>query len=230
MSEKLSVIQNYLRVRLTRLNELEELLTDEDFTFIREYATPFASEVLADGVGFLYPSDLSEFDRSIDYYINGDFYNCPASGFEIVENLTNLRDKRENDLYATILATTQQVLAALSVEDPKAWGPAVYTKVIRPWGRKGENASCHVISLHAFLKPAPKRFLFFPSLSPEKSFYHSHSLTLPSFSLTPTSTLLLSLALYLLTYMYRIYCSLSVSIHLCIPIYLYIYIYSFRLH
>ena len=32
MSERLEVIQNYLRVRLIRLNELEDLLFEEDFT------------------------------------------------------------------------------------------------------------------------------------------------------------------------------------------------------
>ena len=156
MSEKLSVVQNYLGVRLVRLNELEELLEEEDFGFIREYATPFASEVLSEGTGFLLPNDLSEFDRAVDNYINGDFFKCPASGYEIVEKLSNLRDLREHALYSAVLQTLLTVLTALTTEDPSAFGPAVYMTTTRPWGRKGEKTPCHVISLTSLLKDAPK--------------------------------------------------------------------------
>jgi Leucine-rich repeat (LRR) protein len=156
LSEELVVIQNYLRVRSIRIDEIEELLTEEDFTFSRESASPFASEVLEDGTGYLSPYDLSEFDRAIDEYVNGDFFKCPASGFEIVNNLANLRDKRENDLYETILNTIDHVLDKVSKDSPVRFSVAVYNKSTRPWGRKGEMVTVHVLSWDAYLNPAPR--------------------------------------------------------------------------
>ena len=90
---------------------------------------------------------------------SGDFFKCPASGFEIVENLSQLRDKRENDLYVTILSTLHKVLVQVSTEDAKNFGAAVYERVTRPWGRKGEQAECHVLAIEALVNAAPKSVL-----------------------------------------------------------------------
>ena len=49
LAEGLVTVQHYLQVRWIRINELEELLDDDDFTFAREKATPFCSEVLEEG-------------------------------------------------------------------------------------------------------------------------------------------------------------------------------------
>ena len=158
MSEKLSVIQHYLRVRQVRLFELEEFLEDEGFDFDKDYATPFASGVLKGGTGFLTPDDLTEFDKAVDEYLNGEYYNCPSSGFEIVENLANTLQKREDDLYSTILTTMQNVLVKLTTdkETRNLYGKAVYQVTDRPWGRKGSaNEGCHVIALQAVREDAP---------------------------------------------------------------------------
>merc|ERR1711991_832194 len=158
MSEKLSVIQHYLRVRQVRLFELEEYLEDEGFEFDRDFATPFASGVLKSGTGFLTPDDLTEFDAAVDEYLNGEYYKCPSSGFEIVDNLANLLQKREDDLYSAILTTMQNVLVRLTKDKDtsKMFGKAVYQTTERPWGRKGSaNESCHVIALQAVREDAP---------------------------------------------------------------------------
>ena len=158
MSEKLSVIQHYLRVRQVRLYELEEFLEDEGFEFDREFATPYASGVLKGGTGFLSPDDLIEFDKAVDEYLNGEYYKCPASGFELTENLANLLQKREDDLYSTILTTMQEVLMKLTSDKAtsKLFGKAVYQTTERPWGRKGSaNEPCHVIALQAVREDAP---------------------------------------------------------------------------
>eukprot|EP01035_Chromulina_nebulosa_P018068 gene18068-23715_t len=90
------IIQKYLKYRQIRLEELEELLELEDFVFIRGHTKPYAYEVLDDGLGFLTPEDLIEFDLAIDEYINHEYFKCPATAEEIVKGITVLREEREN--------------------------------------------------------------------------------------------------------------------------------------
>ena len=41
----MQIVQAYMRVRAARLVELDKLLLGEDFLFVKEYATPLATEV-----------------------------------------------------------------------------------------------------------------------------------------------------------------------------------------
>lgn len=153
LSEGLSVLQNYLHVRLNRVNELEDLLDEEDFDFLRENASPIAAETLEEGTGFLTPEDLQDFDNAVDEYVNGDYFRCPSSGVEIVEKLANMREKRENDLYLTILRAMTNVKNSLMKD--RRFGKAVLSRTTKPWGRNGEESACTVFSLHALLNEAP---------------------------------------------------------------------------
>jgi Leucine-rich repeat (LRR) protein len=154
LSEGLGVLQNYLHVRLNRVNELEDLLDEEDFEFLRENGSPIAAEVLEEGTGFLTPNDLEDFDSAVDEYVNGDYFRCPSSGVEIVEKLTALREKRENDLYLAILRAMSAVKKSIAKD--RRFGRAVVTRTFRPWGRNGEEAPCTVLSLQALLNDAPE--------------------------------------------------------------------------
>lgn len=105
LAEGLKTVQAYMRIRHARLYELDRLLSDEDFSFVVENATPAAIEVLDDGTGFLTPDDILEFDEAVDEYMNGEhthalkrsniyigeLYKCSASGEEIVSQLVALR-------------------------------------------------------------------------------------------------------------------------------------------
>lgn len=62
------------------------------------------------GTGFLHPQDLIEFDLAMDEYLNGEFYNCPSNGKEIITKLVNLRNQRENNLYLIILEIFLSIL------------------------------------------------------------------------------------------------------------------------
>ena len=119
------------------MNELEDILDEEEFGFIRENATPISNEVLDSGTGFLTPLDLIEFDAAVDEYINGNYFRCPSSGYEITSKLVELREDRENELYLVILRTFNIVVTSLKKD--KRFGKAVFARTTRPWGRKGEE-------------------------------------------------------------------------------------------
>lgn len=73
-----------------------------------------------------------------------------------MNNLASLRDKRENDLYETILNTVHKVLERVLTDSSARFTTAVYNKSMRPWGRKGELAQVHVVSWNAVLNAAPR--------------------------------------------------------------------------
>ena len=154
MSEPLKVTQGYMRVRAARLMELTEFLTDEEFIFLPERATPIACDCLDDGTGYLTPKDIEEFDEAVDSYVNGEMYKCVASGQEIVSVLTKLRDFRETELYLNVLNTLLEALQEFSLDD--RFGRAVLTTSRRPWGKDGENSNVWVVSLHALLRDTPR--------------------------------------------------------------------------
>lgn len=167
LSEGLGVIQNYLKIRQRRLNEIEELLFDEDFSFVRENAVPQAYEVLEDGTGFLSPEDLAEFDQAIDEYVNGEYYKCPSSGAEIVEKLVQLREYRESEIYLAVLNGFQEILERIKSDSGQhglhKFNSSLYTngaivEVPKPWGRKGEMCQCWAVSLPALLRDLPPSF------------------------------------------------------------------------
>jgi hypothetical protein len=62
-----------------------------------------------DGTGFLTPDDLAEFDQAVHEFLNGEYYQCPATNKEIVDSITELRDRRETEMYMQILETFGQV-------------------------------------------------------------------------------------------------------------------------
>eukprot|EP00602_Paraphysomonas_sp_CaronLab_P006141 CAMPEP_0185022112 /NCGR_PEP_ID=MMETSP1103-20130426/4839_1 /TAXON_ID=36769 /ORGANISM="Paraphysomonas bandaiensis, Strain Caron Lab Isolate" /LENGTH=1362 /DNA_ID=CAMNT_0027554057 /DNA_START=11 /DNA_END=4100 /DNA_ORIENTATION=+ len=164
LAEGFKIVQAYMRVRAARLVELDKLLLGEDFLFVKEYATPLATEVLEDGTGFLTPFDLMEFDAAVDEYLNGELYLCPASGREIVSALVKLRDARESELYLEVLNATHKAIE-MCINDENynyLYGPAVITSAKRPWGRKGEMCGCYVVSLHALLRDTPPNKTYQP--------------------------------------------------------------------
>jgi hypothetical protein len=114
-----------------------------------------ADLVLRDGTGFLTPEDLAEFDQAVHEYMNGEYYRCPATGEELVESVTKLRDKREFDLYYSIVQTFIDTVAQqVKANDPRFTSAAI-TVEQRPWGRRGELVNCWVVSLLSLLRDAP---------------------------------------------------------------------------
>jgi hypothetical protein len=111
--------------------------------------------VLEDGIGFLTPLDLTGFDLAVHEYINGEFYNCPSSAREIADRVYELRDFRERETYLTILKTFFSVIGMANKDRSGAYGPAVLTRVQRPWGRNGESVDCWALSLHCLLRDDP---------------------------------------------------------------------------
>lgn len=160
LSQKLSVIIQYMHIRQQRLDEFADLLEDEDFTFVVENSGPIACETLTDGTGFLTPLDLIEFDQAVHEFLNGEYYRCPSSAEEIVANISKLRDFREAALYSAILNTFINVLNDImkSSATRKLYSDAVIQKGEKPWGRKGEPCSVFIVALSALLRDAPPNY------------------------------------------------------------------------
>ena len=112
-----------------------------------------ACDVLEDGLGFLSPFDTAGFDQAVHEFLNGEYYNCPASGNEIATRLAKLREQREEETYLTILKTFFTVIGKCRMDKNQAYGPAVLTQVER--GRNNENADCWALSLQCLLRDNP---------------------------------------------------------------------------
>jgi hypothetical protein len=214
LAEGLLMVQSYLKIRQKRLDELVELLDDEDFEFARGNAVPNAFEVLQDGTGFLTPDDLAEFDQAVNEYVNGEFYKCPASGPEIVESLSKLRDFRETEIYLTtlengLLTVLEKIVqtkgnkrgrGADSKFSRKLYGDGVLmTNQQRPWGRNGEMCNVWCVSLPALLRDVPVGNCLYPN--GRESIFELIRQTLPPMAFPVTVDLLKdSLRLYVSPY------------------------------
>jgi hypothetical protein len=99
------IIQNYMKIRVFRRNQLFEMLEENDFECSLLSSHPIANEILTDGTGFLTREDISEFDQACHEYLNGEFFNFPASGEELVAALARLREEREREMYLLVLKT-----------------------------------------------------------------------------------------------------------------------------
>lgn len=165
LSEGLAVLQNYLKIRVMRKQQLFELMVEEDFELSLSSFTPIASEVLEDGTGFLSPADLQSFDQASNEFINGEYYLCPATAQEIVSRISELREARETEIYLSIIYTFLSVLKDIERNQKHYFSSANLITVQRPWGRNGENVACYAISLPALLRESAPN-TFYPSGRP----------------------------------------------------------------
>ena len=101
------------------------------------------------------PLDCAGFDVAIQEYLNADYYNCTATGSEVVSRIAALRETRETELYLIIIKTFYKVIERITKEKDKSYGTAVLTKVFRPWGRNTESVECWALSLHCLLRDNP---------------------------------------------------------------------------
>jgi hypothetical protein len=152
LSEGLTTLQNYFKIRQYRKRILYELMLDEDFELSVESFCPFAHEVLEDGTGFLSPEDLASFDQAVDEYLNGEFFKCPASGEEIVASIVKLREERETELYLTIIRTFLATITKIVKSKDERFPESSIFSSQRPWGKDGELCNVWVISLQALLR------------------------------------------------------------------------------
>lgn len=165
LSEGLAVVQNYLKIRVMRKQQLFELMIEEDFDLSLSSFSPIASEVLEDGTGFLSPADLQSFDQASNEFINGEYYLCPATAQEIVERIVTLRESRETEIYLTIIYTFLSVLKDIERNQKQLFTSANFITVHRPWGRNGESVACYAVSLAALLRESQPN-VFYPNGRP----------------------------------------------------------------
>mmetsp|Transcript_35485 Transcript_35485/g.66233 ORF Transcript_35485/g.66233 Transcript_35485/m.66233 type:complete len:1350 (-) Transcript_35485:239-4288(-) len=197
LCEGAGVLIAYFRIRYSRMEELRQKLTAEDFVINMDNVRPVATETLEDGTGFLTPHDLDEFDDAINEYVHGELYLCPASGTEIVKSIVDLRDYRETELYLQCLTAFYKSLEEAKLSED--YGRAVLKETRRPWGRNGELVNCYVISMHALLRDTPPNKYYQPEGRP--AMIHAISKYMPKTSFPFSKELLKdSLRLYLSPY------------------------------
>lgn len=79
----LTIVQQYMWNRGLRIQDLVKLLEENDFEIDEEAVGPIAYEVLVDGTDLLHPRDMTEFDRAVDEFLNGAYYNVNCESLTI---------------------------------------------------------------------------------------------------------------------------------------------------
>jgi len=162
------VVIQYCRIRSERVKEVLDLLDEYGFDTDETHLTPTTMQALTGQTGFLTPDDLTQFDAALDAYLNGKYYECPATGPELVDKLDALRMERQATFYNLLL----QALVEIMAEETSRGERRFSTNILRmderrTWGRKGEDVACYAVTLEALLRDTtPNRYCPFyrPSL------------------------------------------------------------------
>jgi len=161
LEESLETVLQYMRLRTERFREVSGLLESYGFEVEPDNFHPVARGALVGNTGFLTPADQAHFDKNIDAYINGEFYQCELSAAELVDNLDNLRHERGYVFNSLIIqelvgVCRQEFTKSLDVPPRKRFSANVLRGegVRRPWGRGGEKVRCYAITLESLLEDA----------------------------------------------------------------------------
>jgi len=173
--EDLETVLQYCRIRTERVREMTKLLEQYGFEIDVAHFTPRAVNALTGNFGLLTPSDRQEFDRKLDSYVNGMFFDCEFTASVVVDAIDNLRHERQYVFYNMLMQELLGVLRDESLKDAAGVGGplkrfshnVLRVDLRRPWGRQGEAVTCYAVTLEALLKDCqPNRHVrqFRPSL------------------------------------------------------------------
>ncbi|CAK4159081.1 unnamed protein product [Aphanomyces euteiches] len=95
LAQGIVAIHTYLQKRIDRVEELKKLLASAQFEFHADHFTPQTRDLLHTGIMFLLEEDLKAFDKKVDHYVNGAFYENPGiRGVDLVQGLIELQFHR----------------------------------------------------------------------------------------------------------------------------------------
>ncbi|RHY08086.1 hypothetical protein DYB25_009183 [Aphanomyces astaci] len=149
LAQGVGAIHEYLQKRTARVVEFKRLLSAAQYGFHDDHFTPHARDLLVSGILFLLPSDLVEFDKTVDRYINGPFYEHPdVRGVDLVQALVDLQFKRAQ---AARHAVLDDVLKLCQLIQRKRWLDKVEFRydLTRPWGYQAEEELVYMLDPNA---------------------------------------------------------------------------------
>ncbi|KAF0701216.1 Aste57867_8290 [Aphanomyces stellatus] len=138
LAQGVEAIREYLQKRIDRVAELKKLLMAAQYGFHENHFTPQSHDLLHSGILFLLPEDLVAFDKVVDHYINGPFYEHPdVRGVDLVQGLVALQFQRSQ---ASRRAVLEDLLRLCLLIQSKRWLDKVEFRydLTRPWGYGAE--------------------------------------------------------------------------------------------
>ncbi|RHY33803.1 hypothetical protein DYB32_001402 [Aphanomyces invadans] len=145
LAQGVEAIHAYLQKRIDRVVELKRLLAAAQYGFHDDHFTPQAKDLLHSGILFLLPSDLADFEKKTDTYINGPFYEHPTvRGVDLVQALVELQFQRAQTARKAVL---EDVLKLCQLIQAKRWLDKVEFRydLTRPWGFEAEDSLVYMI-------------------------------------------------------------------------------------
>eukprot|EP00752_Nemacystus_decipiens_P011950 g10596.t1 len=154
LAEGISTLMQYVRVRMQRIDRMYNLILERGFDTSLEALLPESCGVLTTNTGYLNPSDLDEFDKAVDRFINGDFYRHPLTAEAILDVALELRATREKEFYERMVAHLMAQI--FSQETREVFSENIFCRhTTRPWGRRGGPVGCLAVALSALFEDTP---------------------------------------------------------------------------
>ncbi|CAK4085316.1 unnamed protein product [Aphanomyces euteiches] len=145
LAQGIVAIHTYLQKRIDRVEELKKLLASAQFEFHADHFTPQTRDLLHTGIMFLLEEDLKAFDKKVDHYVNGAFYENPGiRGVDLVQGLIELQFHRAQTSRKAVLV---DVLKLCELIQRKRWLDKVEFRydLTRPWGYAAEETPVYML-------------------------------------------------------------------------------------
>ncbi|CAK4683977.1 unnamed protein product [Aphanomyces euteiches] len=145
LAQGIVAIHTYLQKRIDRVEELKKLLASAQFEFHADHFTPQTRDLLHTGIMFLWEEDLKAFDKKVDHYVNGAFYENPGiRGVDLVQGLIELQFHRAQTSRKAVL---DDVLKLCELIQRKRWLDKVEFRydLTRPWGYAAEETPVYML-------------------------------------------------------------------------------------
>ncbi|OQR86273.1 hypothetical protein ACHHYP_10798 [Achlya hypogyna] len=150
----------YLQKRLGRVHELQALLAAAPYGFHADHFVPRTRELLTSNIEFLLPEDLRAFERAVDGYVNGAFFDdLDTRGVDLVHRL---QAKQYDRAQAARKAVLDDVINLCHLIQAKRCVPRCLKRsdatcrwldkvdfrydLTRPWGYAAEDTPCFMLN------------------------------------------------------------------------------------
>ncbi|CAM9458599.1 unnamed protein product [Pylaiella littoralis] len=155
LAEGITAVMQYVRVRMRRIDFMFKLIQERGFDTSLEVLLPECCGVLMTDTGYLTPTDLDEFDKAVDRFINGDYYRHPLTAEAILDVVKELKASRKNEFYERMVA---HLMAQIFFQETReAFSENVFCRhTTRPWGKRGGPVGCLAIALSALFEDTEK--------------------------------------------------------------------------
>jgi Leucine-rich repeat (LRR) protein len=147
VEEGLASIARYIHTRFRRLQEMRALLDAAMLHWDRGRLSPHTQKLIVGDTGFLTPTDLTNFDKAVDNYVNAQFYLYPETqrGCDIVVDFLELTEQRAQDERLKRILT---LIRIIELSERSGWLDKRFLKRLhRNWGENGKSVQLLSIQL-----------------------------------------------------------------------------------